>query len=158
MVNSIYNIWCFWFMCTYSVASMLISCVTSTSDAMLQHLFSDCGLLDWIVQLPQSIVPTPLPGRHVQAAAKTPLRAGYLGHITHVAGALNILSQHRPSSGGEAGTSGQAEEPSSKVSKYTLTHEGWIKCVNNTLIFSVESSRDLLKSTLQKAYMHLWQS
>jgi hypothetical protein len=120
---------------------------------MLQHLFLDCGLLDWIVQLPQSIVPTPHPGRQLQAAAKTPLRAGYLGHITHVAGALDSLSRQRPPNdapGSEAGTSGREEVTSSKVSEYTKDHEGWIKCVSSQ--YNATSYRSSLSESPRKLH------
>ena len=101
---------------------------------MLRHLFEDCSLLDWIVQLPQSVVPTPLPGRQEQAAAKTPLRAGYLGHITQVAGALERAAAPSGSSE-EAGmsTSSAGTSASAKIAYYTAGHEGWIKYVEEVL-------------------------
>jgi serine/threonine-protein phosphatase 6 regulatory subunit 3 len=123
----------------HSVASMLISCVSpssGTTDVMLRHLFEDCALLDWIVQLPQSVVPAPLPGRHEQAAAKTPLRAGYLGHITQVAGALERAAAPSGFSGEEAGTSSAQSagtSASAKIAYYTAAHEGWIKYVEEVL-------------------------
>lgn len=50
-----------------------------------QHLFGACRLLDWITALPSEVVPTPRPGNEDVAAAKAPLRAGYLGHVTLIA-------------------------------------------------------------------------
>ena len=124
----------------HSVASMLISCVSptsGTSEVMLQHLFEDCALLDWIVQLPQSVVPTPLPGRLEESAAKTPLRAGYLGHVTQVAGALERAAAPSGSSDEAGATSsasaGSASVTSAKIAYYTAGHEGWIKYVEEVL-------------------------
>ena len=124
----------------HSVASMLMASLSSESTAMVQHLFVECRLLDWIVQLPQTVVPLPLPGRQEQAAAKTPLRAGYLGHITQVAGMLENLAL-RPvgslsgdgTSAGRSSPSGSSPSGPSVVAAHMAGHAGWIKFVEEVL-------------------------
>ena len=56
----------------------------SGSDQLIDHLFQDCHLLDWLLDCPHTVTPTPSPF-DAKAANRQPLRAGYLGHMTIIA-------------------------------------------------------------------------
>ena len=120
---------------------MLISCVSSFSEAMLSHLFEQCHLLEWIVGLPRNIVPKPKPGDSL-AASKAPLRAGYLGHVTHVSGVIeNLATAPRGRDQSEEGSVkenslGGGGGPSNmqlRISSYTGSSELWIEYVSGDL-------------------------
>ena len=125
---------------------MLISCICSPSESMVSHLFEQCKLLDWIVDLPRNVIPTPLPNASdneaAAAAAKTPLRAGYLGHVTHISGVIEGLHRSMRSStdggsfGGGAGGSGAGPSPSQfayKIAAYVDGNKRWGQYVSGEL-------------------------
>jgi hypothetical protein len=94
------------------------------SDAILQHIFQHCKLLDWLVGLPSQVTPTPLPGQEAAAEGRASLRAGYMGHITHLANRLQDLSV-----GQEA------------VKAQMAGHEGWGRWVETVLVRGAAADR-----------------
>lgn len=70
------------------VRAMFVAVLGRNSQPLLQHLFTDCGLLDWIASMPREVTPLPRPGNEDVASRKAPLRAGYLGHVTQIANML----------------------------------------------------------------------
>ncbi|KAG1662996.1 hypothetical protein FOA52_000567 [Chlamydomonas sp. UWO 241] len=116
----------------HHIESMLVAGASSRSAAMLSHLFDRCKLLDWIVALPLRVRPRPNPGCEDNAAAKEPLRAGYLGHVTRMGTALERLSAGDDRHGGRGRSKdGEVDGPSasdagrSPVAAYTAAHAGW---------------------------------
>ncbi len=56
----------------------------SGSDALIDYLFQDCQLLNWLLDAPHTVTPHASPFDS-KAATRKPLRAGYLGHMTIIA-------------------------------------------------------------------------
>lgn len=129
----------------HCVTALLVAALTKSSEAMLQHLFEQCKLLDWLVGLPIDIRPTPRPGHEEAAAAKAPIRAGYLGHVTQIASTLESFSVHpASSSSSEAAAEGGAQQVS--VSAYLEKHSGWHQYLDDYL-----HSRQELENTARWA-------
>ncbi|MEW5298877.1 MAG: hypothetical protein WDW36_001951 [Sanguina aurantia] len=102
------------------VTAMLIAALTKPCSAeLLQHLFTTSQLLEWVVTLPAEIVPTPVPAHALAAAAKAPLRAGYLGHVTQIAGTLEDISSRA------LRQDAASLSTASSVREFLATHEGW---------------------------------
>lgn len=105
----------------HSVMAMVVSGFTrpSASEDLLPYLFEQCRLLDWISSLPIDVVPLPRAGEEAAAAARPPLRAGYLGHVTQIGSALEAVAN---------GGFGPATDPDTRaaVEGYLLAHEGWL--------------------------------
>lgn len=68
-----------------------------------EHLFNSCRLLDWLAELPQEVQPQPRAGSEEGAAAKAPLRAGYLGHVTQIANKVQDTAGRQVSSSSAPG-------------------------------------------------------
>ncbi len=117
----------------HCVASMIVACLSSSSDAMLRHLFEDCSLLDWIVQLPRTVVPSPVPGLENEAAGKSPLRAGYMGHVTQVAGALESLCLRAGSARSSIGALDASSSGRPLAADYCKAHEPWLRLLEEEL-------------------------
>ena len=115
----------------HSVAAMLQSCVAS--ETLSTYLIEECGILDWIVGLPTTVVPPPVPGDEADAASKAPLRAGYLGHVTQIAGHLAAAGPTGSAgSSGDDGGDGDGDG-AGRLSKYTRVHERWCQYVEDVL-------------------------
>lgn len=115
----------------HSVAAMLQSCVAS--ETLSTYLIEECGVLDWIVGLPTTVVPPPVPGDEAHAASKAPLRAGYLGHVTQIAGHLAAAGPTGSAgSSGDDGGEGDGDG-AGRLSKYTRVHERWCQYVEDVL-------------------------
>lgn len=77
--------------------------------ALLAHVLRDVNLPKWLASAPAEVRPIPLPGDTRAASGKRqPLRAGYLGHVTHLGNRLLALS----ASGNAAIADALASEPS----------------------------------------------
>ncbi|GAX80154.1 hypothetical protein CEUSTIGMA_g7592.t1 [Chlamydomonas eustigma] len=111
----------------HCVASMLMACMSSSSEAILSHLFEECRILNWIVELPQTVASTSSPARKVHGP-KVPLRAGYLGHVTQIANALEGLSNRT-----QQALAQDNSHASEVISGYTKSHERWLQYVETVL-------------------------
>lgn len=60
--------------------ALLVAALRRNSAALLQHVFEECALVQWLANVPKEVSPKPRPGFE----GKGPLRAGYLGHITRI--------------------------------------------------------------------------
>lgn len=58
---------------------------------LLHHVLHVAALPRWLARLPVEVRPIPLPG-DARAAERPPLRAGYLGHVTHLGNRLLALA------------------------------------------------------------------
>ena len=59
---------------------------------LLAHVLRDVNLPKWLASAPAEVRPTPLPGdARAAAGLRRPLRAGYLGHVTHLGNRLLAL-------------------------------------------------------------------
>ena len=59
---------------------------------LLHHVLHVASLPRWLARLPVEVRPIPLPGDEAAAAVRPPLRAGYLGHVTHLGNRLLALA------------------------------------------------------------------
>ena len=76
--------------------------------ALLAHVLRDVNLPQWLALAPAEVRPIPLPGDARAASGKRqPLRAGYLGHVTHLGNRLLALA----SNGNAAIAEALASEP-----------------------------------------------
>lgn len=135
----------------HCVTTLLVAALTKCSPAMTKHVFEQCQLLDWLTGLAQQVQPTPLPGQEAAAASKPALRAGYMGHVTQLASALDSYA-HQPASSSSSEAAGGAEEGSGNgggngggssgpadaesraaVAAYLEGHAGWLQYVGDTL-------------------------
>ena len=105
----------------HSVTAMLVAALTMASSGLLEHLFQDCRLLDWLVSIPVDIKPQPRPGTEEDTASKPQIRAGYLGHVTQIASTLESVASPPSGSQGGAETAAQAQVVSTSCS----AHQGW---------------------------------
>lgn len=64
----------------HQMYALLLAVLRRASPVMVSHMFDDCQLVSWLLNLPQEVTPIPRPGR----TNKVPLRAGYLGHVTRI--------------------------------------------------------------------------
>lgn len=64
------------------VTYMIVSCITSSSQHVIDYLFDTCHFAQWLMNAPQTTKPLPRPGTEESSAQRPPLRAGYMGHIT----------------------------------------------------------------------------
>jgi hypothetical protein len=64
----------------HQMYALLLAVLRRASPVMVSHMFDDCQLVSWLLNLPQETTPIPRPGR----TNKVPLRAGYLGHVTRI--------------------------------------------------------------------------
>uniref|UniRef100_A0A7S0WRG6 Uncharacterized protein n=1 Tax=Chlamydomonas leiostraca TaxID=1034604 RepID=A0A7S0WRG6_9CHLO len=115
----------------HCVLAMLVAGLTKSSDSMLQHLFEQCKLLDWLISLPVDVRPMPRAGHEEAAASKSPLRAGYLGHVTQIACTLESFSSQATSSSSSDAAAPEATK--SAVATYLEAHEGWHKYLEEQL-------------------------
>lgn len=115
----------------HSVAVMLVSSLSSHSAAMAAHIFEECKVLEWLMSLPSNVTPAPRVGDEELAAAKAPLRAGYMGHVTQLALALSAQLAQAAS---EASNSGETDESVSPLSKYANGCEGWSKYMEEVTV------------------------
>ncbi|KAL6757992.1 SIT4 phosphatase-associated protein-domain-containing protein [Haematococcus lacustris] len=105
------------------VVGMLMAILNKASDAMLQHLFQTCKLLDWLTSLPVIVRPVPLPGQEEIAASKPLLRAGYMGHVTQIASTLDKLSSGQPTS--SSSSDSPASESKAPFAQFLDAHSEW---------------------------------
>ena len=57
---------------------MVLSALECGSDALLEHLFDECGLLGWLTRSPRTVAPSPRDG-DPRPARGGPYRAGCVG-------------------------------------------------------------------------------
>lgn len=69
----------------------LVTAVDRSSPRLAQFLLQDCNLLDWLVDAPTQVTPTPRPGDE-HAEKRKALRAGYVGHLTQISNRLLQLA------------------------------------------------------------------
>ncbi|XP_065865021.1 uncharacterized protein [Euphorbia lathyris] len=73
----------------HHVESIIISCLETKSDAMVDHLLGDCGFIGKILQTDQNpTLSADLDKPTVPAAGKQAPRAGNLGHVTRISNKL----------------------------------------------------------------------
>mmetsp|Transcript_14021 Transcript_14021/g.30339 ORF Transcript_14021/g.30339 Transcript_14021/m.30339 type:complete len:719 (-) Transcript_14021:1130-3286(-) len=111
-----------------SVTTMLVAALSHGSQGMVQHLFEQCKLLDWIVDIPVDIRPEARAGDETHAARKPALRAGYMGHITQIAGTLESLAQP-----GISTSMAGCLPDGAALMVYTEKHEGWQEYLETVL-------------------------
>jgi len=118
----------------HHVAAMVVACASSASDEMLEHVFGACGVLEWLAGLPADVSLPPNMGSN-RGGVPSMLRAGYLGHVTQIASALESLAQESDGEAMAGGSSGGGEgAPSeSKVSQYVRESGTWQVWVEGTL-------------------------
>jgi SIT4 phosphatase-associated protein len=107
------------------VSSILGGALDSGSDGLVTYLFRECNLLDWLCSAPTEVTPLPNPGDE-RAAERSPLRAGYLGHLTQVANKLQSVASKRE-----------------LVGKFLADSPEWLKYVEDRLKARNEVSYDL---------------
>lgn len=66
----------------HQMFALLLAVLRRASPVMVSHLFGECQLVTWLLQLPQEVSPAPRPGS--SSSSKVLLRAGYLGHVTRI--------------------------------------------------------------------------
>lgn len=64
---------------------MVTAALESGPDAFLEHMFTECGLIAWLVDAPRSVVPAAREG-DTSSAERRPCRAGCAGngHVPHM--------------------------------------------------------------------------
>ncbi|KAK9917462.1 hypothetical protein WJX75_004564 [Coccomyxa subellipsoidea] len=77
----------------HQVTSIVACMLEAGSDAIVGHLFGDCDLLGWLLNAPAHCEPEPRSG---DTRERTPLRAGYMGHLTEIANSLQTVAARRP--------------------------------------------------------------
>ena len=82
----------------HHVAALLLTALDGDGEggagppALLAHVLEDAALPRWLATAPATVTPTPRPGDEARAAGRAPLRAGYLGHVTHLGNRLAALA------------------------------------------------------------------
>ncbi|XP_027342210.1 serine/threonine-protein phosphatase 6 regulatory subunit 3-like isoform X2 [Abrus precatorius] len=80
----------------HHVESIIVSCLESKTDAIVDHLLRDCDLIGRILQADKrSILSADRNLPTVPAAGKQAPRAGYIGHITRIVNKLVHLAHNR---------------------------------------------------------------
>ncbi|KAL6766307.1 hypothetical protein ACKKBG_A35495 [Auxenochlorella protothecoides x Auxenochlorella symbiontica] len=77
----------------HHAATRLLTSFEVGSPALVRHLLGPCGLLRWLLDAPREVRPAPAPADApapdaAKRPAPRPLRAGYAGHLTHLANRL----------------------------------------------------------------------
>lgn len=88
------------------VAALLTAFEPGT-DALREFLLKEARLVEWLINAPESVTPEPIPG-DPRASKRSPLRAGYCGHITQISNRLFHISDISPA-----------------VRHFLMKHEGW---------------------------------
>eukprot|EP00798_Chlamydomonas_sp_ICE-L_P020051 gene20051-26768_t len=112
------------------VDAILLDVLINESEVLIRYLFEQCHLLHWLVTLPINISPTPNPSQLDAPSAKAPIRAGYMGHATHIGSVLDTLAaQGKSNSTEDSRALGVIHSVQSvhavKIYEYTEQHEGW---------------------------------
>jgi serine/threonine-protein phosphatase 6 regulatory subunit 3 len=103
------------------VVGMLVAVLTRASDSMLQYVFEQCKLLEWLTSLPTEVKPAPRAGQEEAATSRAPLRAGYMGHVTQIASTLESFSTQPDSTTSSDATTGPASSSNDSSSPATAS-------------------------------------